>query len=72
MLTTARPNLYILPYTNSKEAYIMASATVRISEDSRNTLRELATQEGASMQSVIERAIEQYRRQRFLEKANDA
>jgi len=50
----------------------MASATVRISENSRNILRELATQEGKSMQVVIEKAIEHYQRQRFLEEVNTA
>jgi hypothetical protein len=35
-------------------------------------LRELATHEGTTMQAVLDRAIEAYRRQRFLEAANSA
>lgn len=50
----------------------MNSATVRISNRSRNILRELATHEGASMQIVLERAIETYRRKYFLEEVNRA
>jgi len=45
----------------------MPSTTIRISESSRKMLRELAQQEGESLQAVIDRAIENYRRQRFLE-----
>jgi hypothetical protein len=50
----------------------MSGATVRISDTSRNTLRKLAAQEGESMQSVLEKAIEAYRRQRFLKEVNKA
>lgn len=50
----------------------MDSATVRITTTSRNTLRALATQTGESMQSVLEKAIEAYRRACFLEGANRA
>ena len=50
----------------------MNTATVRISDRSRNILRELATNEGASMQIVLERAIETYRRKHFLEEVNRA
>ena len=50
----------------------MAGATVRISNSSRNILRKLAAQEGQSMQSVLEKAIETYRRQRFLKEVNKA
>ncbi len=50
----------------------MSGATVRISDTSRNTLRKLAAQEGESMQSVLEKAIEAYRRQRFLKEINKA
>jgi hypothetical protein len=48
----------------------MASGTVRISEKSRNTLRELAANSGDSMQAVLDRAIEEYRRRLFMEAAN--
>ena len=50
----------------------MLSVTVRISETSRNILRELAAQQGESMQAVLEKSIEHYRRQRFLEEVNRA
>ena len=45
----------------------MASVTVRISARARQELRELAQQAGESMQSVLEKAIDAYRRQAFFE-----
>jgi len=48
----------------------MPSATVRISETTTETLRDLAARTGESMRDILERAIEQYRRQRFLEELN--
>ena len=50
----------------------MPSATVRISKGTRDTLRNLAAQSGESMQTIIDRAIEEYRRQSFMEEANKA
>jgi hypothetical protein len=50
----------------------MQSTTVRISEQSRKLLGELATQEGMSMQAILEKALEMYRRHRFLEATNAA
>lgn len=50
----------------------MSSATVRISNEVRDILRELAAKEGEPMQAILEKAIEQYRRQRFLEEVNAA
>jgi hypothetical protein len=50
----------------------MPGATIRISNASRNILRKLAAQEGESMQSVLEKAIETYRRQHFLKEINKA
>ena len=38
----------------------------------RETLRELAAQTGESMQTTLHKAIETYRRQRFLEETNAA
>ena len=38
----------------------------------RQPLRELAAREGKSMQAVLEKSIEHYRRQRFLEEVNTA
>jgi len=50
----------------------MPSSTVRIREDTHKALREIATRTGKSMQSVLARAIEEYRRKTFLENANAA
>lgn len=50
----------------------MSSVTLRISETARETLRKLAVQTGESMQKTLDKAIEAYRRQRFLEEANAA
>ncbi|MEW5987984.1 MAG: toxin-antitoxin system protein [Chloroflexota bacterium] len=50
----------------------MSTVTVKISETGRERLRELAVSEGASMQAILERAIEYYRRRRFLEGVNAA
>lgn len=48
------------------------SATVRISEQSHHRLRELAAQSGEPMQAVLDKALEQYRRQKFLEECSAA
>ena len=48
----------------------MAHTTVRITEEARDLLRELAADEGVSMQVVLGRALESYRRRRFLEEVN--
>lgn len=50
----------------------MSHPTVRISQSGRDLLRQLADREHASMQAVLERALESYRRQRFLEQVNEA
>jgi predicted transcriptional regulator len=50
----------------------MPSLTVRIDEASRQTLRELSERRGESMQEILARAIEEYRRRHFLESANNA
>lgn len=48
------------------------SATVRISLDTRNQIRDLATHIGKSMQTVVEEAIDLYRRHCFLKEVNAA
>ncbi|MBI5447043.1 MAG: ribbon-helix-helix protein, CopG family [Deltaproteobacteria bacterium] len=48
------------------------STPVRIPEASKRVLREIAARDGITMQAVLERAIEEYRRHRFLEDANAA
>jgi len=46
---------------------VKKSTTVRISEEAYLLLREMAAQEGASMQNVLDDALEQRRRQKFWE-----
>lgn len=50
----------------------MSGATVRISLATREKLRSLADQTGESMQTVLDRALEIYRRQQILQQANIA
>lgn len=50
----------------------MQSSTVTIGSRSHQTLKELAAREGETMQTILEKAIEHYHRQRFLEEANQA
>lgn len=45
----------------------MAATTVRITEETREALRELAHEEHEPMQTVLAKAVEAYRRQRFWE-----
>lgn len=44
---------------------------VRISESTHVALRDLSYLEDTSMQEIIEKAVEQYRRRRFLEGLSD-
>jgi len=48
------------------------STTVRISEEAYLLLREMAAQEGDSMQNVLDEALEQRRRQKFLAECDAA
>jgi hypothetical protein len=50
----------------------MSSVNVRISEESHQVLRELSEQEGISMQSLLDEAVEHLRRLKFLAQANTA
>ena len=50
----------------------MPSVMMRISPQTRATLRTLAAQTGEPMQTLLDKAIEAYRRQRFLEEVNAA
>jgi predicted transcriptional regulator len=45
----------------------MASEIVRIRPDTHAKLKELAEQAGESMPNLLEKAVEAYRRQQFLE-----
>ncbi|MGH7432922.1 MAG: toxin-antitoxin system protein [Candidatus Methylomirabilales bacterium] len=46
--------------------------STRISEPTREVLRKLAEQSGESIQALLKKAVEMYRRQRFLEESNRA
>ena len=48
----------------------MAGTQVRVSNTTHQTLSSLATEVGESMQTILEQAVEQYRRRRFLEGLN--
>ncbi len=50
----------------------MSTTTIRVSMHTRDLLQELAHQSGVTMQSVLEQALEQYRRQQLLEATNAA
>jgi len=50
----------------------MPGRTVRIRKETQNILRELAANEGKPMQAILDLAIEEYRRQRFLQEVNAA
>lgn len=46
--------------------------TVRVSPSTHFILKQLAEREGASHQDILDRAVERYRRERFLREANAA
>ena len=50
----------------------MASTTVRVSEETHELLRKLAAATGEPMQRVVERAVENYRREQFFAELNAA
>lgn len=50
----------------------MSTTTIRIRRETRDRVREIADTTGLSMQSVIERALELYRRQQMLSALNEA
>jgi len=50
----------------------MGSVMVRISGHAREALREIAHAEEESMQSVLEKAVEQYRRKRLFDELDAA
>ena len=50
----------------------MPTKTVRIREETKIVLRELADRTGQPMQTILDLAVEEYRRQRFLQEANEA
>lgn len=50
----------------------MASVPVRLSEEAHQILQRIAEQTGDSLQKILSRAVEEYRRKLFLEDANAA
>jgi predicted transcriptional regulator len=48
----------------------MKQTTVRIDQVTHSLLKDISRAEGTSMQAVIQEAVEQHRRQRFLEAVN--
>ncbi len=50
----------------------MGSTTVRITTATWKTVRDMANQRGVSMQEILERAVEEYRRISFLDETNRA
>ncbi len=50
----------------------MAGMTLRISKGAHKMLREISRATGEPMSSIVDKALEEYRRKRFLEEANDA
>jgi predicted transcriptional regulator len=50
----------------------MASTTVRVSEHTHELLRKLAEASGEPLQKVLERAVENYRREQFYVEFNAA
>ena len=49
---------------------MIAGSTVRINDEDRQVLRRLAEDEGETMQAVLSKALDAYRRQRILEQIN--
>ncbi len=49
-----------------------STATVRVTAETRQTLQRLATESGETMQSVLAKAIEAYKRQLLLQRTNEA
>lgn len=50
----------------------MQTTTIRISSSVHNLLKELAQKENIAMQSIIEKALEKYRREHILQQTNEA
>ena len=50
----------------------MSTTTIRVTTNTRNMLSDMAQATGQSMQSIVEQALESYRRQQMLSALNDA
>ena len=51
---------------------VTMTTTIRVSTHTRDLLHQLAQRSGTSMQSILEQALEQYRRQQLIEATNAA
>ena len=51
---------------------MMVTTTIRVSRETHATLRRLAAERGESIQSTIDRVVEEYRRRQILEATNAA
>jgi predicted DNA-binding protein len=60
-----------LAVTSRESARTEATTTVRVSQDTHAKLRQLASETGRPISAVVEEAAERYRREVFLEKANE-
>jgi hypothetical protein len=49
----------------------MSSTTVRVSDKSWETLRALVEESGEPIEAILDTAIEEYRRKRFMEAVNE-
>lgn len=50
----------------------MLTTTVRVAESAHQTLKSISAETGEPMATILEEAIEQYRRKRMFEEANAA
>jgi predicted transcriptional regulator len=50
----------------------MATTTIRVSQHTHSLLHQLAREKGASMQDIVEQALDLYRREQLLRAANEA
>ncbi len=50
----------------------MASSTIRVDDKTLKTIRRISKEAGISMQEILDKAIEDYRRKQILMEANEA
>ena len=50
----------------------MSTTTIRIDESDKKTIDEICGHSGQSAQAIIHEAVEEYRRRRLLQQANEA
>jgi hypothetical protein len=49
----------------------VSTTTVRVSLETRETLRRLAQEEGLALHEVLSRAVERYDREQFIKRTNE-